>query len=185
MAKKVYVLAADGFEEVEGLTVVDLLRRAGMQVQIVSIKDSLQVQGARNINITADVSIDHLQDDGDLLVLPGGMPGTRYLEQSKDVEDLIKHYFAEGKLIAAICAAPTILGKLRLLKGRKATCYPGMEGELFEADFTTDPVAVDLPFITSRGVGTALEFACKLIEILDSREAAEKMAASVVYEMKM
>lgn len=184
--KKANILLADGFEEIEGLMCVDLMRRAGIEVTMVSIYDRVEIRGARNINVVADTVISKMSDDADMLILPGGMPGTNYLKESAEVKAAILKYLEADKYLAAICAAPTVYGEMGLLKGKKATCYPGLESSLIGAEWTGEnvKVAVDGQFITSRGVGTAADFALKLIEILDSREKAEQIATSVVYKME-
>ncbi len=182
-AKKVYLLAADGFEEVEGLTVVDLLRRDGIDIKIVSVSENKKIIGARKICITADLTIADIDLNADMIILPGGQPGVNNLSDNEKVKEIIFSYYKTNKLIGAICAAPMILGNMNLLKGKKATIYPGMEdklnGGIWMGEKTS--VAVDLPFVTSRGVGTSIDFALKIIEILDSSEASYKIAESVVY----
>ena len=173
--KKIYVFLADGFEEIEGLTVVDLLRRAGLDVVTVSIKEEKRIMGGQQIPVEADTVFS--QEDfsqGDMLVLPGGGVGTDNLEAFQPLMDLVKAY------AAAICAAPRILAGLGLLDGRKATCYPSVMGELAQADKTEESVAVDGCFITSRGLGTAIDFSLELIAQLLGKEKAKEIAASVV-----
>ena len=180
---KAYIFIADGFEEIEGLMCVDLMRRAGIEVKMFSIKDDKNVTGARGIHVVTDAVIDEIDDSADLLILPGGMPGTNYLNESDKVKKAILDYDSKDKYLAAICAAPMVFGGMGLLKGKKATCYPGMEEKLIGADILTDgsPVAVDGRYITSRGLGTAIDFALKLIEILCGKNKSEEIAASVVY----
>ena len=149
--KKVCVLLADGFEEIEGLTVVDLLRRAKIYVEF------------------------------DMVVLPGGMPGTLNLKEHDGVRYVVKQYAKEGRFVGAICAAPTILKSLGLLEGRRATCYPGVEDEMENVILTETAVVVDDNIITSQGVGTAIDFALKLIEVLDGEEKAKEIAESIVF----
>lgn len=177
------IFLADGFEEIEGLMVVDLLRRAGITVDMVSISDSLTVTGSHGIAVTADT----LMKDVDfsayaLLVLPGGMPGTKRLGECTVLCENIKNAVDRGQKIAAICAAPTVFGKLGLLKGKKACCYPEMEDGLLEAKVSYDPVSVDGNIITSRGLGTALPFALCLIEQLLDKKTADDLAKKIVYE---
>ena len=131
---KVNVYLADGFEEVEGLTVVDLLRRAGIETDMVSIMGRKEITGARKIPVLADKLFEE-QDDPDVIVLPGGMPGTLHLKAHEGLADLIRKADKEGKLLAAICAAPTIYGEMGLLEGKNATCYPGMEDKLLGANW--------------------------------------------------
>ena len=181
--KQAYVFLADGFEEVEALTTVDLLRRAGVKVTTASITDELLVTGAQNIPVIADTALSEAPlDEADLIVLPGGMPGTKNLAESELVQETISRQAESKKYVAAICAAPAlILGEGGYLKGRLATCYPGMEEHLIEAEKTTEKVAVAENFVTSRGVGTAIPFALKLIELLCGKEKAEEIAESIVF----
>ncbi len=178
----IYVFLGTGFEEVEALTVVDLLRRAELEVKTVGIGGRL-VTGSHEIPVMADLSEEEADPAGtEMIVLPGGMPGTLVLEKS----ELVQHFVAlavQNRLwIGAICAAPSILGHLGLLKGRQATCYPGFECQLPGALPSEEPVVQDGSIITSRGVGTAIPFALKLVEVLTSRERADKLAASIVWE---
>lgn len=181
---KVYVFLADGFEEIEGLMVVDLLRRAQISVTTVSIMGKLCVTGRSHISVMADCLFEeHTSfEDGDMLVLPGGMPGTNYLEEYRPLRELILSYKDAGKRLAAICAAPTVYGKMGLLEGKKAACYPEMEGLLLGAEVSFDKVVTDGIYTTSRGLGTATEFALELISLLSDGENAEKVAKSVVFQ---
>ena len=181
----VYVFLATGFEEVEALTPVDLLRRGGMDVKLVSITGEKIVKGARNINVQADLLFDEIDKDwADLLILPGGMPGTTNLKNFEPLTELIKDFNEKKKRIAAICAAPTVFGGLGILEGKKATCYPGMEDMLIGAEVCYDSVVTDGNITTSRGVGTAIDFALELLKLLSgSKETSDKMAASVVYKL--
>lgn len=178
---KVNVYLADGFEEVEGLTVVDLLRRAGIEIDMVSIMGRKEITGARKIPVLADKLFEE-QDDPDVIVLPGGMPGTLHLKAHEGLADLIRKADKEGKLLAAICAAPTIYGEMGLLEGKNATCYPGMEDKLLGANWQEQTVVVDGNFVTSRGVGTAIAFALTLVTILKDEETAKSLANSIVYK---
>lgn len=178
---KVNVYLADGFEEVEGLTVVDLLRRAGIETDMVSIMGRKEITGARKIPVLADKLFEE-QDDPDVIVLPGGMPGTLHLKAHEGLADLIRKADKEGKLLAAICAAPTIYGEMGLLEGKNATCYPGMEDKLLGANWQEQPVVADGNFVTSRGVGTAIAFALTLVTILKDEETAKSLANSIVYK---
>lgn len=164
---KVYVILADGFEEIEAVTVVDVLRRAKIDVTTVSISKHKEVVGAHSITIYADVLFNRESlKDGDMIVLPGGMPGTTNLGAHVGLALIIKEYAEKDKWLAAICAAPSVLGKMGLLKGKAATCYPGCEGDLLGARYGIDRVIVDGKIVTSRGPGTAIDFSLKLVEIL-------------------
>lgn len=180
--KKVCVLLAEGFEEVEALTAVDLLRRAKVYVDTVSVTEDYIVLGAHGISVqTEDLFREVDFADFDMIVLPGGMPGTTNLEAHSGLRQVLTEAAERGQFLAAICAAPTILGKMGLLKGRKATCYPGMEAELEGAVIGGGAVVTDGPFITSRGVGTAIDFALQLITVLTDEEKAGEIAKAIVY----
>ena len=180
--KKTAILFANGYEEVEALTVVDLLRRAKIGCEILSVADSGHVTGSHGISIGADRNFsgtDFSQYDG--VILPGGMPVTTSPAVGVRVPALLRSFAAAGKLTAAICAAPTVLAKAGLLEGKKAVCYPGMEEQLTGAKVSFDPVAVDGTVITSRGLGTAIPFALSIVQYFEGRERAEALASSVVY----
>lgn len=179
----VYVLLANGFEEVEALTPVDYLRRCdGVNVVMVGIGGS-SVTGSHGITVQCDCSDDQCQlEDMDMVVLPGGMPGTKHLDQSPFVERALKTAVKQGAVIGAICAAPSVLGHKGLLQGKKATCYPGFEGELTGAQVMSDPVCVDGRIVTGKGAGAANLFAFALIEQLCGRERAAAIEAAVQWE---
>lgn len=180
--KKTAMLFANGFEEVEALTVVDLLRRADIICDIVSLDGAATVTGSHGVAIGADRGFDDADFAAyDALLLPGGQPGTNNLAADERVLALLREFHAAGKLTAAICAAPTVLAKAGLLNGRRAVRYPGLEDRLTGAVAGKETVAVDGTVITSRGVGTALDFALALVEYLDSRERADALAKAVVY----
>ena len=182
---KVCVYLAEGFEEIEALTVVDLLRRAGASVTTVSIGGSLRVTGRSGIEVSTDEMWSEGASDGaDLLFLPGGQPGTRNLGAHEGVKRQLENAAKGGSFVSAICAAPTVLAAHGLLKGKRATCYPGLEGELVKcgAEAVTDsPVVVDGKVITSRGAGTAIPFSLKLIELIFGADRADEIAKSIVY----
>ncbi|MEF2766110.1 MAG: DJ-1 family glyoxalase III [Dorea phocaeensis] len=181
--KKVSVILADGFEEIEALTVVDLLRRAQIYVGTVSITDDYTVHGAHGINVQAEDLFEEVAfGESDMIVLPGGMPGTSNLNAHEGVRRVVKEFNRDGKYIGAICAAPTILGNLGLLKGKRVSCYPSVEQEIQGAVMTRTDVTVDGNLITSRGAGTAIAFALKLIEMLFGAEKAAEIAEAILYE---
>ena len=183
--KKVSVILADGFEEVEALTVVDLLRRANIYVDTVSIMDDYTVRGSHGINVQTEDLFEEVNFvESDMIVLPGGMPGTKNLDAHAGVRRVVKGFYDEGKKIGAICAAPTVLGNMGLLKGKRVSCYPSMEKEIQGAVISGASVTVDGNIITSRGLGTAIDFALKLIEVLSGKAKAEEIAESIVYETK-
>ena len=148
--RSVYVFCADGFEEVEGLTAVDLLRRAGIDVKMVSIMDRLQITGSHNISVNTDILIEDIKEEADMLLLPGGMPGTNYLREHEGLADLLKKQYEAGKWIAAICAAPSVFGGLGFLKDKEATSYPGCLDGVPVGGYKEDPVVVDGNVVTSR-----------------------------------
>lgn len=176
----VYVFLANGFEEMEAIAPIDLLRRAGVDVTTVGVSGTA-VRGSHGIVMATDESDSTVMpDDLEAIVLPGGMPGTLNLEKSPVVQKFIDRAVEKGAIVAAICAAPSILGHKGLLKGRKAACYEGFESELAGADVTTQPVAVDGPFITSRGAGTATLFALALVAALKGEEAASHVRGAIL-----
>ncbi len=180
---KTVIFLADGFEEIEALTVVDLLRRAGIDITTASIMGRKTVTGSHKIAVSADCLIDEVDfDKTDMIILPGGMPGTTNLGACKPLTDKIIEFDSKDKMICAICAAPTVLGKLGLLKGKKACCYPGCEVDLTGADVQTTTVTKDGHFITSRGMGTAIDFGLAIIEHFQGAEAASSMADKIVYK---
>lgn len=179
---EVCIFFADGLEEIEGLTVVDLLRRADIDVSIVSITGSRTVTGAHHIVIHTDALFEDMDfSQTKLFVLPGGMPGTKHLNAHAGLAQLLPGAARQGLYIAAICAAPSVLGGLGLLKGKSATCYPGFEDKLTGADVKTEPVVIDGNIITSRGLGTAIEFSGALIGLLRSDEQAGQILDSIMY----
>ena len=182
---KVLLFLADGFEEIEALAVVDLLRRADIDVQTVSIGSTKRAVGRSRIAVEADVLFSKAdREDAEMLILPGGMPGTRYLGGHEGLRDLLLARYADGAYVAAICAAPTVLAMHGLLKGKTATCYPGLEDKLLDggASVRTDSEVIrDGRVITSRGAGTAIPFGFALIEALRDRETAEAVRKGIVY----
>ena len=182
MNKKVYIFLADGFEDIEGLTVVDLMRRAQIDIKTVSIKDIRDITTSHGIHMQTDLVFKETDfSDADMLVIPGGMPGTKYLGEYQPLCDLLTDFYKQGKKVAAICAAPTVFEKYGFLEGRKATSYPAMEEELKSADYQTDKVVVDGKIITSRGMGTAIDFAAKLVEIIKGTKEKDELLKSIVY----
>ena len=179
----VYVFLAEGFEEIEALTPVDLLRRAGAEVETVSIiPGSRNVIGARKIEVVSDTTIDKVAPGADdIIVLPGGMPGTVNLLECDTLMKMVDEHNAAGGRIAAICAAPArILGSKGLVNGKKATCYPGLENLLEGATPVIETVVTDGNITTSRGLGTAVDFACELITLLLGKERSDEIRSSVV-----
>ncbi len=180
--KTCYVFLAEGFEEVEALTVVDLLRRAHIDTKMVSISDAVQVTGSHQISVLADITIKDVDlKQACLLVLPGGKQGTENLTTCKPLEKILFEFSATNRRVAAICAAPSVLGKLGLLKGKKAVCYPGYEASLEGAVIGKEEVVTDGNITTSRGMGTAIAFSIELIKLIDCETEAGAMKAKIIY----
>ena len=178
--KKALVIFSDGVEEVEAISVIDLLRRAGIEVTTSSISGD-KVTGSHNITIFADTQIDEIADlEFDIIILPGG-PGTKNLRESEKVIDIVQRHHANGKYIAAICAAPTVLNKAGILSGKSVTSYPAEEKTFTDSSYFYKNVVVDNNIITSRAAGTALDFSIKLIEILAGKKKADEVAEKILY----
>lgn len=181
MAKKALVILADGFEEIEAIVPIDILRRAQIEVIVAGLSNKL-VTGSHGIRVSADILLDEFKVDIDALILPGGSPGAENLAKSSKVASLIHRMFKAGKLIGAICASPAlVLEPTGILKGKKATCYPGME-TLFspEVRFSKDSVAREANLITSRGPGTALAFSLAVVEALTDKNTAEAIKERIL-----
>lgn len=178
-----YLFLARGFEEVEALTAVDILRRAGMTVKTVSITDALQVEGAHGISVTADcLFADAKFSDADWLILPGGMPGSVNLHEFVPLQNLLREHANANRGIAAICAAPSlVLCPLGLLHGRKATCYPGMENKDGGAIWTGEPVVADKRFVLGNGPANAMLWALNIVEQAESTTRAREVAAGLIF----
>lgn len=179
----IYIHLAEGFEEIEAVTVLDVLKRGNIPVQSISVSENKYVVGAHGIVLETDNDIQEADYTScDMIILPGGMPGTLNLQKHTGLIEKIIEFDQNKKWLAAICAAPMILGNLELLKNRRATCFPGFEEELYGAKLTNESVVQDGHIITSRGPGTAMLFALKIVEILKDDNTAldlkEKMIIS-------
>lgn len=179
----VYVFLADGFEECEALIPVDILRRGGLNVQTVGVGGKT-VSGSHGIPVVCDLTEDEAATDGlKAIVLPGGMPGTLNLEKNKTVQQFIDFAAQKGLIIGAICAAPSILGHKGLLKGKKATCFPGFEKDLVGAEFSDVPTVRDGNIITAFGAGAAFDFGFELLaEVTGDKATAESLSRSMKYK---
>lgn len=176
----IVTLLANGFEEIEALTPVDVLRRAGLDVKTCSI-DKREVMGAHGITVLADLLPCEIPlDEVEMLILPGGMPGATNLDASPLTDRLIDAVLSKGGRLAAICAAPLVLGKRGLLNGKRATCYPGFEDQLTGATVTGEGVVTDGNITTAKGMGVALEFAKELVRLTLGNEKAEAISASIM-----
>lgn len=174
-----YMFLADGFEETEALATLDVMRRAGLNVQTVGVTGDF-VTGSHNIIVKSDIDFDKISmADVEGAVLPGGMPGTTNLESDSRVIDCVKYCFDNNKIVAAICAAPSILGHLGMLKGKKATCFPGFESSLEGAEHTGAHAEADGNVITGKGAGCAIEFGYEIVKKAVSKEIADKVISDM------
>lgn len=176
----VYVFLAEGFEEVEALVPVDMLRRAGAEVRTVGVTGK-NVTSSHGVTVVADITKDEVVLDGsvELIILPGGMPGSKNLEADAAVQKAIDYCTDNGIYVSAICAAPMILGHKGLLNGRKATCFPGFESDLTGAEITGEPAVTDGKFITGKGAGAAFAFGAKLVEALYGTDKAKDICSNM------
>ncbi|MTK54118.1 DJ-1 family glyoxalase III [Paludibacter sp.] len=179
--KGAFIFLATGFEEIEAVATIDVLRRGNVPVTIISITKELTVTGAHNINIVADALFEEVAFDGsELLILPGGMPGSQNLQNHEALGKLLQAHFEQNKLVAAICAAPKVFGHLNILNGKKATCYPGFENELLGAVLSNNGTVRDENIVTAKGAAFAIEFGLQLVEILQGKEVADKIAQGML-----
>lgn len=180
--KRTAVFLAPGFEECEALMVVDLLRRAGIETLMVSVYNTPEVTSSHKVTVKADVMMNDVKEElFDCIVMPGGLPGTTHLMESKEVTDIIQKHHESNKLLAAICAAPSVYGVLNLLDGKKATCYPGFEENLHGAEVMNQKVVKDGRIITAKGLGASFEFSHAIIEALLNTETADKILSAIQY----
>ena len=175
-----YCFLADGFEEIEALATIDILRRAGVPVTTVGVGGEL-IRGSHNIYVQTDIEIGDYEPDPDMLgiILPGGMPGVKNLDADEEVRDAVRYCEARGLYLCAICAAPSILGRMGVLRGRRATCFPGFEDALEGAEVCCDKVVVDGAVITAKGAGCAMEFGFAIVGEVISPEKAQAVAAAM------
>ena len=179
---KIGVFMADGCEEIEGLTVVDIARRAGIEVLMISVSGNHIVCGSHGINFETDINksqVDYEELDG--IVLPGGLKGTENLSVDETVLRVIRDFARENKMVAAICAAPSVLGMNHILEGRNATCHPGFEDKLLGANWLEEEVVCDGNIITSRGMGTAIPFALAIVDHFADISLVERVKKGLVY----
>ena len=176
----VYVFLANGFEEVEALAPVDILRRADVDVKTVGVGSEI-IRGAHGIPVITDLDANEIElnENIEMIVLPGGMPGTVNLEKNENVQKAIDYCIDNNKYISAICAAPSILGHKGILDGKTVTCFPGFEKELGKANYSHELVVNDGKITTARGAGAAIKFGLKLVELLVSKEKSEALEASL------
>ncbi len=179
---KIAIFFATGFEEIEALTVVDILRRAEESVEMVSITGERRVTSSHGVEVTVDKVFSEVNfDETDVIVLPGGMPGTKNLEAFAPLMEQVDAFVKAGKLVTAICAAPSILGHRGHLKGKRACSFPTFEDHLEGADVKKEPAVIDGNIITGRGMGAAIPFGLAILEKLQGKDAAEAMAEKIVF----
>lgn len=182
--KKLLVFIADGTEEVEVLTVVDYLRRAEVEVDLVSVGESGKIKGAHDVYIGADMTIDEIKENNyDAIYVPGGMPGAENIKNTEKAISLIKEGFENKKIISALCAAPIVLEEAGVLEGKDFTCYPGFEDEIKSGNYKDQNVVVDENVITGKGPAIAAELAFKLIEALVGKEKSEEVREGTLYNL--
>lgn len=178
---KIAVLLADGFEEIEAISVIDILRRAGIDTVTFGLH-SRKVHGSHGIAFQSDDLLDNLKaEQFDMVFLPGGQPGSNHLKSDERVIKLLQSFSAKGKKIGAVCAAPTVLAAAGLLEGINATSYPGYENQMAGANYSNERVVIDGDIITSRGPGTAAYEAFKIVEIFQGKESADKLRSAMQY----
>lgn len=172
----IYVFLANGFEEIEAIATIDVLRRAELETVTVGV-GAKQITGAHGMTVTADKQTTELItfSDVDAVVLPGGMPGTLNLEKDKIVRKFIEFAECNGRLIAAICAAPSILGHMEILNGKRATCFPGFEEQLLGAEYVDESVVRDCNIITAKGAGVAIDFGLEIVKVFCGDDEADRM----------
>lgn len=179
---KIYQFMAEGFEDVEALAPVDILRRGGQEIVMVSITGSEYVTSAHGVTLKTDALFEDVDlGDADLLMLPGGLPGSTNLNAHEGLRKAIVEHYNAGKRIAAICAAPMVFGSLGLLEGKRATCYPGCEGTMTGADYTKELVTVDGNIITGEGPAAAFPYAYAILEILEGKNVADQLREGMMF----
>lgn len=188
MYKTVYILIAEGFEEVEALTPLDLLSRVEINAVLVSCSDRLAVRGAHGVKIVCDTIIDNLED-GDVeeafgVILPGGLKGAENLRDSEGVKYILRDMMAARKMVAAICAAPIVLKSADVIEGRRITSYPGFEEQLNGAKYIDENIVIDGNLITSRGPALAMDFSLAIVEHLCGTEKRHSLAKELLYDLK-
>jgi len=182
----VYIFLANGFEEIEALYTVDVLRRAGVDIKTIGV-DSSTITGSHKITIECDLCTKKLKvdDNFEMIILPGGMPGSKNLDQNPVVNEFIEFAHKHDKFICAICAAPFILGKRNLLSGKKATCFPGFENQLYGAEVSDCGCVRDGKIITARAMGSAHEFAFEILKALKGESTAKAIKDSIILDMEI
>ncbi len=180
---KAYVLLAEGFEEIEAITPIDVLRRAGIDVITLSISREKSVIGAQNIEVVADDILEnHLNEVPDIIITPGGLPGSEHLKNSELVQMIIKRQHSENKYIASICASPIALERAGVIKDKTFTCYPGFETQINSGTYSGNSVEIDGNIITAKGPGVAMDFSLKIVETLIGKEISEQLRTGMIVQ---
>ena len=181
MQKNIAVHLAEGFEEIEAISIIDVLRRAEFDIAVVSVTGKKEVTSKQGVTIVADQLFENTDyENTDMIVLPGGMPGAKNLKGHEGLREKILDFHQKGKPLGAICAAPMVLGDLGILNNKNATCFPGFEDELKGANITGNEVEVDGKIITGKGAGVAVKFALQIVEFLKNKEIADKLAEKMI-----
>lgn len=181
MEKKIAVHLAEGFEEIEAVSIIDVLRRANIETLVVSVTGKKAVTGSHHIQITADVLFEEVDFSTiDMIVLPGGLPGANNLKNHEGLGKQILNFHKKGKPLGAICAAPLVFGNLGILKNQKATCFPGFENQLLGAEFTGADVETSGKIVTGKGAGVAIKFALKIVETLKGKTLAVELGKKMI-----
>lgn len=181
MIKNIALHLAEGFEEIEAISIIDVLRRADFNVSVISVTGKKEVTSKQNVTVTADQLFENVDYKKiDMIVLPGGMPGAKNLKEHEGLREKILKFNKKDKPIGAICAAPMVLGNLGILKNKNATCFPGFEDELKGANLTGNDVEVDGKIITGKGAGVAIKFALQIVEFFNGKETADKLAERMI-----
>ncbi len=181
MINRIAVYLADGFEEIEAVSIIDVLRRADFDVRTISVTGNIEINGSHQIKIIADQLFENTNHENiDMIVLPGGMPGAKNLNNHQGLKKQISLFNELNKPLAAICAAPLVFGHSGILKNVRATCYPGFENQLHDAITTSEDIEVSGHIITGKGVGVAIKFALKIVEMLKGKKLAEDLAIKMI-----
>ncbi len=180
---KVYEFLSNGFEDIEALAPVDILRRGGIDVKTVSITGSKTVETSHGIKLETDLLIEDITDfsDVDAMVLPGGLPGATNLNKHEQLRKILLEQYQKGRVVAAICAAPLVLGSIGILQGKRATCYPGFEKRMTGATYTQEQVTVDGNIITGKGPGASLDFGFAILGKFVSEDAVAQLKQQMMY----
>lgn len=179
--EKIAVFLADGFEEIEAVSIIDILRRADIETTTISISGNREVNGSHKIKILADKLFNEINiDDYSMIVLPGGMPGSKNLNEHPGLREQILNFHEQNKMLGAICAAPLVFGNLGILKNKKATCYPGYENQLHGAVVTGEKTEVSGNIITGKGAGVAIDFSLKIVETIKGEPLATELARKLI-----